>query len=1262
MRRAAAARHPPPRRARPPKGPAQALGKALARLLGRLLGRLLRRALRRLLRRAVLLALLQLVELAPDPLALVDLGLDVLEPLQLLLELADREVADERRHVDRALRVGDRALEGDGRLLRALVAGFRGAQRPVGIDRQLRHVERARGEDGQVLAVELDAADMQRAARGGDAALHGLVGERPLVELLDEAPGHGLRLDRQPVVGRLHHGGEGARAHPGDRAVAQREGAVAGQARHQRERRPAGGVEVERHVGPPRRHRVALVLPGELRQRGVRQVEPRRHAERPLQHLQLDRSAEPAVPHARRQVAEGEVVAVRDEVERDVAQRQRAPSSLGRRELQGDRPAAAAGDVEGILGPLRAVGLVGHEDRRHAQRVRQQRAEGDLPGLQRAAQARRLARRHDERAVQRRDAPAAVIGEVVEVVAVALPLDMRGEPAGAEEPAQAPQARRLEHRRDLAEVERHVRREPPLRARRPDRRAVGGDGGGRAVARELERQAVAHRATGAEAQRAFARRAPGALEAELRQQHAGVAVRRLEVEIEPRRRQVRQRARDVGVALDRRAAGIAGQPEGGLRRVAGVARDHVERQAGRRQRALALLEERGDRVVAEQMRRAHRLRQVVRSKLQLHLAGRLVAELAQLAVGRDRDAGDAADLEPVDLQPVAREPGLRQHVAGRDAGAHHLAGVEVERQVEPARRGAGEAVGDGAGEPVDGQAAKVELVGLQRQVEPAAAVRRAAVAAGRVVGDRAGQLVAVRRHLQLVEGEALRLEPDRRGGVQAAGHRAEARQQRLLPEEPRGERARVLRRDAHRALEAGAVLAGKDAARDGDVGVAGEHGLGARDAPAARVEHQVGAEILDDVAADDERADVDGQPPVDRHEPGVDEPRQRGHRVVGRDRAVGPAAERAVDVDLARRQHRLETRLAADLDMGRPAQRDRMLVAADPQPELLQHERIGRGLRGRLEAPVAHVLRRPLASRRGISAGRAVAGRGRRLAIRRRRVAGRRRLGRRHDVLQRDRAVILRLVALVGERSVEHELHRPRLGLDGRAEPHRAVGLAAPERHLEPVSLPAEIGAALELVGPEQARGGAGDVEAPHRVVRVAARVVDHQHAVGHREMVDLHLLRGDRHEGGLRLLAPRHEAVRADAEAQLRPLQGQLGDVDLAAQERHEAAAGRQRGDALAAALAADMDVAGAQHRERHEPHLEVPVDRDRPADHLARLLGDVAAILVPVDHKRHGEGGAQEQRGRNADRKQKRVHRKRLRGERPALPVPACGWRGAA
>ncbi|VUD73724.1 hypothetical protein MET9862_04343 [Methylobacterium symbioticum] len=153
--------------------------------------------------------------------------------------------------------------------------------------------------------------------------------------------------------------------------------------------------------------------------------------------------------------------------------------------------------------------------------------------------------------------------------------------------------------------------------------------------------------------------------------------------------------------------------------------------------------------------------------------------------------------------------------------------------------------------------------------------------------------------------------------------------------------------------------------------------------------------------------------------------------------------------------------------------------------------------------------------------------------------------------------------------------------------------------------------------------------------------------AGGEQELLDLQILDGEvparerRRQIGRdeQRLVPRHR------QPQFGPADPRLGEAELAAQKREERHLGLHEAGVEVRALRAlaEMQPVDAQAWRGQEPHLQPPLAADGQAERARDRLVHHAAIGRPIDQRRHGERGHEEEDDGARERGQEVTHRSR-------------------
>ena len=342
------------------------------------------------------------------------------------------------------------------------------------------------------------------------------------------------------------------------------------------------------------------------------------------------------------------------------------------------------------------------------------------------------------------------------------------------------------------------------------------------------------------------------------------------------------------------------------------------------------------------------------------------------AARRKGGAAKIGDREPVDLQSAGVHFQPRAQVARIKAGDGGMADIGGDRHIVRACDiGAGEQRVAEAKRGVD-----IELGRLERGIEP-----RRVAAGGEDIGEVAGNRFAVEFGGQALDRDLVAAKRE----LAAQAHWPQVALPRgRMALQPRGQCFRIVGLDLGRTGEGDALVVDREMAAQAHLREAGRAKFEAVEIPSLGVGADVAAQILHRVAA--ERGLVDADADLDRDFGAEGAGGQLRELANGGGRrqpaAVGPG-QRAIEIDLAARQHAVEARMLAELEIRHAGQLEALVRRAVLEFELLHQRRRRRRLDLAAQAP-------GLAQRAGAARGDADRPRQAQAALETRRTGGER--------------------------------------------------------------------------------------------------------------------------------------------------------------------------------------------------------------------------------------------------------------------------------
>ena len=329
-----------------------------------------------------------------------------------------------------------------------------------------------------------------------------------------------------------------------------------------------------------------------------------------------------------------------------------------------------------------------------------------------------------------------------------------------------------------------------------------------------------------------------------------------------------------------------------------------------------------------------------RIDVERHRAARRVERTFHAAVQAERGVREIGDAHLVERQPLGIELERAADALHVDARNGRAADIHAERAGAGAlkRRTVERRAAEGE------HAIDIEFGGLQFRIE----ARRLAADRARI-GEPAFDGLAVELEFQPLDRELLRADGEFAAGAQHAGLRLRAFAAAFEPGE---KRARIARLDLRRPLEGHAFGRVRDASAEAHLRETRRAKLQRLDLPFVAVEPQVAAHRLQRAGRERHRVDADAElhrkRRTVRRRQRLDEGLQRRERQAsGRFRQ----RQRAIEIELPRREHALEARVLAEAQFRRTGQTDRALVRAVLIFELFEQRLRGRGLHLRAGAP-----------------------------------------------------------------------------------------------------------------------------------------------------------------------------------------------------------------------------------------------------------------------------------------------------------------------
>ena len=380
-------------------------------------------------------------------------------------------------------------------------------------------------------------------------------------------------------------------------------------------------------------------------------------------------------------------------------------------------------------------------------------------------------------------------------------------------------------------------------------------------------------------------------------------------------------------------------------------------------------------------------------------------------------------------------------------------------------------------------------------------------------------------------------------------------------------------------------------------------------APSRRVKARNAVQRLDIGAADREAGNADGelarQRRLDRRHEGIDETldhkERRPVRQVGR-------GERAIDIDLERRNIAVEMRLFAECQIGFAGEDHRAFVRPVLKRNVVQRRR-GRRRPDRA-AGVPRVAHHPLAARQ--------------------RSADRPR--------QRNGAVELRRAVIDGERAIDVGGQRIIGRIDAEPDPEPGVGIAAAAGNSIAIRFVADDERSFSPERPKQRADVAVERKLLQRQARARRGIGENDAAVFDAQPGDGQIFRAPSARRG----RPVDGAGTVEREIDLRRHQARLGGLHLAADERPKPHLEIDRAGAQSRLPArfTDLDVAQLDARGRQDAGVDRTGHAHAQSGEAARLVLERRAEMIPIDNERRHQRRNQRQDDRNCQSEQRRLH----------------------